>query len=343
MLQKAHFCPTFEIVLSNFETSLRDARLSWNYTAFMTHHTRKELQQTLKHAGLYIARFFMQTVSNFWQTCKGQQIIQLAVCLLITLIINIQTGIIEFDKASLNIQAAIYFCGTLFLLVVFVSLVTAPFHLDREREELVAEKEGEIGELQVTIKALQGSAGVNPTPLPLSKNTPVLIVEAVRVVRFYTHDNEEVIHQAQVSDGEAFVVDFTYKAEKNSYPVISIQAKIEFQDTNKQRLCLIPKGFWQNEIDDALELDIGSTGHLTIALTQKDKLFSYQHGTYYHEMIMQKLPQAKIQQLEGEDFIVNVELIVKRNGEFLTNPQYSFKISLNPEPFIKYLYEEETT
>ena len=106
------------------------------------HKHRVELQATLKHALFYIGRFLMQAMSNFWQTVKGQQILQLSVCAFISLIYNINLGIIEWDKASVNAQSVMYFCGTLFILVVLMGIVTAPFHLDREREESALKLKG---------------------------------------------------------------------------------------------------------------------------------------------------------------------------------------------------------
>lgn len=100
----------------------------------MSHERRIELESALKHAKNYIWRLFIQTVSNFWQTVKGQQIIQLCVCALISLGFSIYLGITESDKVNINIRAVMFFCVTLFILCVLMSIITAIFHLDRERE-----------------------------------------------------------------------------------------------------------------------------------------------------------------------------------------------------------------
>jgi len=158
-----------------------------------------------------------------------------------------------------------------------------------------------------------------------------LAVEHLRIINFSTTENREIFNNRQYSNSKGFVVDFTYRPAVRAHPRISIKAKIEFQDINKKLLHFVNTGFWLNKIDDCIDLMISDTGSLTLAILFKSgTLNSYEHGTHRDEMGL-TVPEPKIIPLDGQDFLINVELIVKQaKGEFVTSARNSFSISLKP-------------
>jgi hypothetical protein len=187
---------------------------------------------------------------------------------------------------------------------------------------------------------VEAQTKISEPPKKPEKVKPILIVEDVKIVKFDPTENKEVIHYPDPCYTYAFVADFLYLPIENSFPEISIKAKIEFQDIDKKRLHLVKVGFWQETIEDEIHLTIGGMGSLTVALLKSNKralkdnqkLYSYEYGTYYQNVALQTVPDPTIRELNGRDFIANVELIIKRFDDFIANPKYSFNISLEPEP-----------
>lgn len=267
----------------------------------------------------------MQASSNFWQTVKGQQILQLSVCAIVSLGCNIYWGIIEFNRASVNFQSTMYFCGTLFILVVLVSLVTAPFHLDREREEAIQEKQAEINKLQITVTP---SKIIASTQKP--KKAPNIKCKKVYSTKVDMYETYEFDYNSEGQDA-LILLDFVYERTDNSYETVEVRAEININNLEQEFPALKITGKWyreENQFQTFIPDDIGT---VIVGLTYEKQLFFLEHQKQNTMQLMGAPPiKPKFHPMEGNNFAIKVRLIGNNPEGVVINKPFNFKLSLNP-------------
>lgn len=313
----------------------------------LMHQRRKELEAAFIHAKNYVWVFMKQTLTNFWHTLTGQQIIQLIVCLIVTTGINIYTGIIEFDKAWVNTNSVMYIAGTMLFCVLFTSFVTAPFHLDRERVETIEEKETEISELQVkittpkrhnqqliSVRATNAVPVKTPSPKPKPKNEPIVECKKAYFIKidisndFEININNQGIHKMLLAD-------FEYKKTDKSYQKFDIKAEINIDNLRDNELKPNIKGVWLNNDDNEWQKFIADdVWTVVVGLVGAKELYAYEY--YMDEQGYASYFTPEIYKIEGDVFEIKVRLIGQSYSDIVLNKPFKFKLSLEPDfNFIK--------
>lgn len=276
-----------------------DSKRAQVYDCGMMHQVRKELENTLKHALSYLARLSMQAISNFWHVLKGQQILQVCICAIIALAYNVYLGIIEWDKASLNWQSVIYFCGTLLILLVLMSLLTAPFHLDREWEE-----ENKALENRSSLPFIfQENKNLQPVTTKTEPDSePNIIVLETPNINAGFNPRKNVWTETLEAENKSVVVKFVNEPIKNQKigTLQTVRAQISFFNRKGDREHRVDEGAWF-DIPGWVNFECATVNKLLIA-SESNKCFMVENGTPIGRALYDNYYQVEVRLVDSHQW-----------------------------------------
>lgn len=300
------------------------------------HHFRKELSSTLKHSAAYTARLLLQTLTNSWHLLKGQQILQAVIVVVITLIVNAYTGLLEFEKRAVNFESVTYFIILICVLVFITSLIAAPFNLDRERLEAIETRDQNIRTLEAKLSKRSNARGQSTdsqatiTPTVSTPKTNMPVFESSKVYDFSVNlVQNQALEYDKSGKEKLFLVEFRYVNFPGAFPKVNVRAEVTVESQTPGVPHRTITGIWNNHLYDEREFIPEDKHSIIVAAKIEGELVALEHATdhpWQHEFqeILTPNPIA----VDGNLFYIKVRLIGEHKGELVLNEAYWFTLTI---------------
>jgi hypothetical protein len=281
---------------------------------------------SVSHLEPYAKRFIKQVARGTLEISVGQQVITFGVVGILTVLVQIQRGLITQALSWSSLLAALEVFSLTFILIVIFNIIRAPFILDRQQQQYVVDLTVRLVETKqqlTTAQAKEAEARNAPQPIELMPK-PNLVLKRECVALTW----ENKITDDDPKGFPIALVEFKNESEAD-FPVssASVRAMINFEEVGGRDRRHISDGAWLDVRATSFMFRLGESKELIIAMQGHEGVRTV--GVIKRKIRIHTVIDFEPCPLSGGEYMVEVELVTDPHSTSLG--KYRFKLTTRPE------------
>ncbi len=294
----------------------------------------------------YGKRFRRQVFKSTYNMLVTQQVIMTFVLSVLGVLFTYLFGLVPeaLARQPLTKQTLLVVCpyAVVFLVIVLINVIRAPFILDRAQNQIIAEL---AGQLRSTEEQLAGAQRrLKDTAIQLEsieaaagRRTPQanLVFNRVRVIqasidRYVDEDEDGLV---------TTLIEFKNDAEAPFPPADAIvRASIHFEEVNGQCICEVPDGVWLNERTRSTRFRLNDIKGLVVAVQKDGRVRTL---AVRKKSIFRQAVKFEFHDLPPGEYNVVVRLVAEKPSVLLG--KYEFRLITHPELQLEAILSSSTS